>query len=361
MAQPNPKTPRLLEQVRDALRLRHASPRTIDTYQDWIRRFVLFHGSRHPKTMGDREVNEFLSDLATRRNVAASTQNQALAALLFLFRNVLGLSIDVGRRLVRAKRPHRRPNVISREDVSCVLDHIEGRGRIAARLMYGCGLRVSEVVSLRIKDVSLNRREIIVREGKGGRDRVTMLPEALVAEVTDQIDRVRRLRFKDAMRGHGFAMLPESYRKKSPASAADWRWMWLFPAARLYREAETRHLVRHHLDVSVVQRAVREAGARSGIAQRVTTHTLRHCFATHLLESGYDIRTVQELMGHRDVSTTMIYTHVLNRGGLGVRSPLDVLNPPGRPPHNSGPPQARGLGQPPPPPNPQVPPREPPD
>ena len=334
---------RLMQAVRDRLCLRHASPRTIESYEGWIRRYIRFHGRRHPRTMGDREVTTFLTDLATRGRVAASTQNQALAALLFLYGQVLEAPLGSFDRIVRAKKPLRRPNVLSREEVAAVLGQVRGRAQLVAAIMYGGGLRVSEAVGLRIKDVDTIRREIVVREGKGGRDRVTMLPLSLVDDVSAQVLRVRALRLRDSMHGHGFVAVPDAFAKKSPQAAGDWRWMWLFPAARLYTDARTGHLMRHHLHPTVLQREVKAAGIRSGIAKRVTCHTLRHSFATHLLESGYDIRTVQELLGHRDVSTTMIYTHVLNRGGLGVRSPLDMLDPDNASPSSSGAPVQRGL------------------
>jgi integron integrase len=275
--------------------------------------------------MSDREVTAFLTDLATRGKVAASTQNEALAALLFLYGEVLRQPLGRMEGIVRAKKPVRRPTVLTREEVTAVLGHARGRSQLILSLMYGGGLRVGEAMALRVKDVDTKRREITVREGKGGRDRVTMLPAVLVPEVDAQIDRVRRLCARDRMRGHGFVTVPDAMRRKAPSVSADWRWFWLFPATRLFTEPETGRLVRHHLDRSVVQREIKEAANRAGVPKRVNTHILRHSFATHLLEGGYDIRTVQELMGHRDVSTTMIYTHVLNRGPLGVRSPLDFL------------------------------------
>jgi integron integrase len=343
MAPPIPPTPRLLEQVRDALRLRHASPRTIEAYQAWIRRFILFHGNRHPRELADREVTQFLSDLANRSQVAASTQNQALAALLFLYGEILRHPLGRLSRLVRAKKPVRRPNVLDRAEVASLIAEVRGRSQLLVALMYGGGLRIGEAMTLRVKDVDTKRREITIREGKGGRDRVTMLPATLVADVDAQVERVRCLRFRDAQRGHGFSQVPGAFAKKSPLAMMDWRWMWLFPAARLYTDSATGRLVRHHLHRTVVQREIKQAAERAGIPKRVTCHTLRHSFATHLLEGGFDIRTVQELMGHRDVSTTMIYTHVLNRGPLGVRSPLDFLEPG---PHSllaGEPPETRGL------------------
>jgi integron integrase len=329
--------------VRDRLRLRRASPRTVESYQAWIRRFVLFADKRHPRELGDREVTAFLTDLATRGKVAASTQNQALAALLFLYAEVLRQPLGRLDRIVRAKKPFRRPTVLSRDEVAALIAEVRGRSQLLVSLMYGGGLRIGEAMALRVKDVDTGRREITIREGKGGRDRVTMLPASLVGEVEAQIDRVRRLRSRDAMRGHGFSQVPGAFAKKAPLSMMDWRWMWLFPAVRLYADPATGRLVRHHLHRTVVQREIKQAAERAGIPKRVTCHTLRHSFATHLLEGGYDIRTVQELMGHRDVSTTMLYTHVLNRGPLGVRSPLDFLSPAAPPSPSTDPPETRGL------------------
>ena len=329
--------------VRDRLQLRRASPRTIETYESWIRRYILFHDKRHPRTMGDREVTTFLTHLATNRNVAASTQNQALAALLFLYAEVLKQPLGTMDRIVRAKRPLRRPTVLTREETAALLANVRGRSQLVLSLLYGGGMRISEVMALRIKDVDTKRREITIRDGKGSRDRVTMLPAGLVADVEAQVERVRRLRSLDAMRGRGFSAVPGAFAKKSPMAMMDWRWMWLFPAARLYTDSATGRLVRHHLDRTVPQREIKEAAERAQIPKRVTTHTLRHSFATHLLEGGYDIRTVQELMGHRDVSTTMIYTHVLNRGPLGVRSPFDFLDVPTPELSIQSPPDLRGL------------------
>lgn len=309
----------------------------------WVRRYIRFHGRRHPRHLAERELTAFLSHLATVGRVAASTQNQALAALLFLYRHVLGEPVGWLDRMVRAKRPARRPNVLSAEDVAKVLAQIEGRSRLVAHLLYGGGLRVREALMLRVHDVNLTRREICIRNAKGGRDRVTVIPDALLPAIEAQVAWVRRLNFRAGRAGHGFASVPDAFARKSAHAVRDWRWMWLFPAARLYRDPVTGLIVRHHLHPSAVQRAVTDAGRRAGISQRVTCHTFRHSFATHLLEAGYDIRTVQELLGHRDVRTTMIYTHVMNRGGLGVRSPLDRLQgtiahgPPVPAPATSGP------------------------
>ena len=318
-------SPRLLAVMRERLALRHASPRTIETYADWVRRYVRFHGGRHPRQLGEREVTAFLSHLATERRVAASTQNQALAALVFLYRDVFGVTVGWLDQLVRARKPARVPAVLSRDEAGRVLAELRGSARLVALVLYGSGLRITEACSLRIKDVDLERRELVVRQGKGGRDRLTMLPEALVGPLREQIVRVQALHRRDLAAGRGHVMLPGAMARKAPSAVRDPRWQWVFPATRFYRDPATGYWVRHHLHQTAVQRAVAEATRRAGVPKRVGCHTFRHSFATHLLEAGYDIRTVQELLGHRDVKTTMIYTHVLNRGGRGVRSPLDGL------------------------------------
>jgi integron integrase len=317
-----PRSP-LLESVRNAAAVRRYSPRTADVYTRWIGRYVRFHGLRHPSLLDARDVKRFLSHLALDRHVSVNTQNQALAALLFLYRDVLSIPIEAPRDLAPAKRPHRLPTVLSVADVGRVLAELDGVQALMASLLYGSGLRVTECCTLRVKDVDLTRHELTVRAGKGARDRRTMLPAALVPALQRQIVRVRALHRRDLARGGGSVALPDSFAQKSPAAATQLSWQWLFPAGREYIERHTGALRRHHIDPSVLQRAVSRAATEAGLAQRVTCHTFRHSFATHLLEAGYDIRTVQELLGHRDVSTTMIYTHVLNKGGLGVRSPLD--------------------------------------
>lgn len=316
---------RLLDVMRERLALRRASPHTVAAYTQWVRRFVRFHGGRHPRELGEREMTAFLSCLATQRQVAASTQNQALAALLFLYREVLETPVGWLDAMVRAKRPARRPSVMSREEVRHVLTAMEGVPRLVAMVLYGSGLRLMEACCLRIKDVDLERGELMVRQGKGGRDRLTMLPASLRPMLEEQMRRVRVLHRRDCAAGRGFVVLPSALARKMPSALRDWRWQWLFPATRFYMHSDTGRMVRHHLHESVIQRAVARAAQAAGVAKRVTCHTFRHSFATHLLEAGYDIRTVQELLGHRDVSTTMIYTHVLNKGGRGVRSPLDGL------------------------------------
>jgi integron integrase len=319
-------SPRLLAVMVERLALRHASPHTVIAYTQWVRRYIRFHGGRHPRLLGEREMTSFLSHLATDRQVAASTQNQALAALLFLYREVLEISVGWLDAMVRAKRPARRPTVMSREEVRRVISAMDGVPQLVAMVLYGSGLRLMEACCLRIKDVDLDRLELVVRSGKGGRDRLTMLPATLGPRLAEQMRRVQVLHRHDRAAGRGGVVLPRAMARKMPSGLYDWRWHWLFPATRFYREVETGRLVRHHLHESVIQRAVARAAQAAGVTKRVTCHTFRHSFATHLLEAGYDIRTVQELLGHRDVSTTMIYTHVLNKGGRGVRSPLDGLN-----------------------------------
>lgn len=318
-------TPRLLDVMVERLALRRASPHTVTAYTQWVRRYIRFHGGQHPRQLGERHMTSFLSYLATDRRVAASTQNQALAALLFVYREVLEISVGWLDTVVRAKRPARRPSVMSRDEVRRVLAALEGTPQLVAMVLYGSGLRLMEACCLRIKDVDLDRGELVVRSGKGGRDRLTMLPASLGPRLQEQIRRVQALHRRDRAAGRGGVVLPNALARKMPSALYDWRWHWLFPATRFYREAETGRLVRHHLHESVIQRAVARAAQAAGITKRVTCHTFRHSFATHLLEAGYDIRTLQELLGHRDVSTTMIYTHVLNRGGRGVLSPFDRL------------------------------------
>jgi integron integrase len=316
--------PRLLDQLIDILRTRRYSPRTAEVYAHWVRRYVRFHGMRHPRDLDESHIRRFLSHLATAARVSAATQNQAMAAILFLYREVLRVPMGPPQGIEPAKRPHHVPTVLAVDQVEVVLSELSGSVRLIASLLYGSGLRVTECCTLRVKDLDLGRGEILVRAGKGGRDRRTMLPAALVPPISAHLERVRALHDRDLRKGAGAVTLPDALERKLPAASRDFGWQWAFPAARSYVERETGIVRRHHLHQSVVQRAVTDAARATGLSQRVTCHTFRHSFATHLLESGYDIRTVQELLGHRDVSTTMIYTHVLNRGGLGVRSPLDA-------------------------------------
>jgi len=315
--------PRLLDRLREAIRVRHYSRRTEKAYVGWVRRFVLFHDKRHPQEMGKAEVSAFLSHLATEGRVSASTQNQALSALLFLYAQVLNQDIGWLDELIRAKRPARVPVVLTREEVRAVLGQLDGTGHLMASLLYGAGLRLLECCRLRVKDVDLELGEIVVRDGKGARDRVTMLPERLVPALAAQLERVRAQHARDLAAGTGSVELPLALERKYPRAPYEIGWQWVFPATRFYTDAASGRRRRHHLHESVLQRAMRGAVRGARISKPASCHTLRHSFATHLLENGYDIRTIQELLGHRDVSTTMIYTHVLNRGGRGVRSPLD--------------------------------------
>jgi integron integrase len=321
------RAPRLLDQVRSALRVRHYSLRTETVYVDWIRRYILFHGKRHPKEMGADEVQAFLSWLATERGVAASTQNQAKAALLFLYEHVLALELPWLTGVVQAKAPQRLPVVLTPVEVHRLLARMEGASALVAQLLYGTGMRLMEGLRLRVKDVDFERREIVVREGKGAKDRMTMLPGSMVEPLKQHLVWVRALHEKDLLEGYGAVMLPDALAAKSPKMARAWAWQWVFPSSRRSMDPRTGVVRRHHLYPESIQRAVREASRVVDLAKPVSPHVLRHSFATHLIQSGYDIRTVQELLGHKDVETTMIYTHVLNRGGHGVVSPLDQMAP----------------------------------
>jgi len=320
-----PRAPRLLEQVRDALRVRHMSFRTEKAYLHWIRRYILFHGKRHPVEMGEREVNAFLTDLAVQRRVSASTQSQALCALLFLYKTVLGRDLGELEGLIRAKRRRRLPVVLTQAEVRDVLSRLTGEDRLFLSLLYGTGMRLMEGLRLRVKDVDFNLHQIIVRDGKGGKDRVTPLPETLVAALRKHLQAVQRLHDRDRAEGYGVVGLPDALARKYPRAGTEWAWQYVFPAAERSPDPRSGVIRRHHLHERQLQRAFRGAVQSAGITKHATVHTLRHSFATHLLTSGYDIRTVQEILGHASVKTTMIYTHVLNRGGQGVRSPLDVL------------------------------------
>lgn len=321
-----PKPPRLLDRLREAIRVRHYSIRTEEAYVDWSRRFILFHNKRHPASMGAAEVNAFLTHLAVSKNVSASTQNQALCAILFLYRNVLDDPLPWISDLVRASRPRRPPVVFARDEVRAILGEMEGVPRLVVTLLYGTGMRLLEGLRLRVKEIDFLSRLIVVRDGKGQKDRRTMLPKPLTESLEVQMQEARRAHESDLRDGFGDVWLPHALERKYPNAGREWAWQYVFPAAHRSRDPRSGVTRRHHLDESTIQKAVKQALRRTGIAKAASCHTFRHSFATHLLEDGYDIRTIQELLGHADVQTTMIYTHVLNNsGGRGVRSPLETL------------------------------------
>jgi integron integrase len=322
---PDRSAPRLYDRIIEVLRVRHYARRTEEAYLHWIGRFILFHDRRHPRQLAEDDVNRFLTHLAVQEHVAASTQNQALSAILFLYEKVLEQPLNRIDGVVRARRPKRLPVVLSRDEVRRVLNELEGGYRIIGLLLYGAGLRLLECLRLRVKDVDFERRELTVRGGKGDKDRRTMLPEAAVESLRLQIERVRRLHQRDLARGFGTVELPWALERKLPGAAREFGWQYLFPATSMGTDPRSGVRRRHHLHESAVSRAISAAVRRTHITKRVTAHTFRHSFATHLIEAGYDIRTVQELLGHQDVRTTMIYTHVLNKGGRGVQSPADCL------------------------------------
>jgi integron integrase len=315
--------PKLLTQVRRVLRLRHYSPRTEVAYVRWIVRFIRFNRKRHPLEMGEAEVTAFLSALAQQSQVSASTQTQALSAILFLYRDVLRQELPWLQKVVRAPARPRLPVVLTRAEVIAVVRRLNGVERLCVMLLYGSGLRLMECLKLRVKDLDLDKEQIVVRAGKGDKDRITMLPTVLKAELSRHLERVRQQHLRDLALGGGQVDLPGALDRKYPHAGREWKWQWVFPATRVWVAPETKERRRHHLHESVVQRAVTQAVREAALTKRATCHSFRHSFATHLLEDGYDIRTVQELLGHRDVSTTMVYTHVLNRGVYGIRSPAD--------------------------------------
>jgi integron integrase len=315
----------LLARLRVALELRHKSDRTVEAYVGWVKRFVQFHDRIHPARMGASEVTAFLSHLASVARVSSSTQNQALAALLFLYAQVLRRPLEPLGEIVHARRPSRLPVVMTREEVGALLARLTGTRHLMASLLYGSGLRLQECVELRVKDVDLRAGQVIVRRAKGMRDRAAPLPQSLVDPLRAHLYAVRQQHQADLAAGAGYVALPERLGVKYPNAAREWPWQWVFPATRMYLHNETGERRRHHLHETVLQRAVHTAALAAGIEKPVSCHTFRHSFATHLLDAGYDIRTIQKLLGHSDVRTTMIYTHVLGRGPLGVRSPLDAL------------------------------------
>ena len=316
--------PRLLDRVRDAIARLHYSARTEEAYVHWIRRFIHYHGKRHPRDLGEVEVTAFLNHLARERDVAAATQNQALSALLFLYREALDQPLAWLEGLERAKRPARLPSVLTAGEAQRLLARLDGPKWLMASLLYGSGLRLRECLKLRVKDLDFGYRQVLVRDGKGAKDRVSMLPESLVEPLTQQLARVKALHERDLADGYGEAELPDALRRKYPRAPYEWGWQFVFPSHKFSADPRTGVIRRHHVYENFLARGVQRAARAAGIVKHVSCHTLRHSFATHLLEHGYDIRTVQELLGHSSVETTMIYTHVMNKGGRGVRSPLDA-------------------------------------
>ena len=327
-SKPGSERPRLLDSLRETIRARHYSRRTEETYLQWMKRFIVFSGKRHPRELGAAEVTAFLNHLALERHVAAATQNQALAALLFLYKEVLGEPLPWLDDIVHAKRPIRRPTVLTAEEAQRLLAQLRGPKWLMASLLYGAGLRLRECLNLRVKDVDFGYRQILVRDGKGGKDRVTILPQQVVEPLRAHLDRVKALHERDLAEGYGDVELPDAIARKYPRAPYEWGWKFVFPSYKRSVDPRTGVIRRHHVYENYLIRGVKEAARSAGIAKHVSCHTLRHSFATHLLENGYDIRTVQELLGHSDVSTTMIYTHVLNKGGRGVKSPLDRAEQP---------------------------------
>ncbi|NMF61047.1 integron integrase [Pseudanabaena yagii] len=320
-AEPPPR--KLLDRVRDRIRVKHYSYRTEETYVQWIRRFILFHNKRHPSEMGGDEVNAFLTHLAVNENVAASTQNQALSEILFLYREVLELELGLNLDAVRAKRPRNLPTVLTVAETLEILNNLTGVYQIVAKLLYGSGLRLNEALQLRVKDLDFAQQQIMVRDSKGMESRVTMLPRNVVEQLQEHLQIVKRIHQQDLARGYGEAHLPFALSRKYPNAAKEWIWQYVFPSSAIAKDPRGELMCRYHIHESGIQKALKQAVRAAKIEKRVGCHTFRHSFATHLLENGYDIRTVQELLGHKDVKTTMIYTHVLNRGGKGVISPLD--------------------------------------
>jgi len=318
------RTPKLLEQARNVLRRKHYSLRTEKCYLRWIRRFILFHHKRHPAEMGEKEIETFLTYLALTANVAASTQNQALSALLFLYREVLGRTMDEPINALRAKKPKRLPTVLTKEEVNLILNCLLNPHRLVAQLLYGSGLRLLECLRLRVKDLDFEQKALLIRDGKGQKDRITVLPDLLQNPLKRHLHRVERLHQNDLEKGYGLVYLPHALNRKYPNAHKEWIWQYVFPSRQLSQDPRSNQIRRHHFSPSAVNKAFRHAVRLAQIDKHATPHALRHSFATHLLEDGYDIRTVQDLLGHKSVKTTMIYTHVLNRGGMAVRSPLDT-------------------------------------
>ncbi|MGA7936544.1 MAG: integron integrase [Kovacikia sp.] len=322
MEPPQPR--KLLDQVRDALRVKHYAYRTEESYVQWIRRYILFHNKRHPKDMAEPEVQAFLTHLAVDNNVAASTQNQALSALLFLYRHVLNQPLSDSIDAVRARQSKHLPTVLTPEETQQLLKHLEGTHQLLAKLLYGAGLRIKESLRLRVKDIDFAQNQLIIRDAKGNKDRLTVLPQSLITQLQAHLIQVKQTFQDDLSLGYGAVYLPFALERKYPNANREWKWQYVFPAKQRSIDPRSNEVRRHHLDDGALQRSLKQAVRSAKIDKNVSCHTLRHSFATHLLQNGYDIRTVQELLGHKDVKTTMIYTHVLNKGGLGVRSPLDA-------------------------------------
>lgn len=317
--------PKLLDQLRQALRVRHYSRRTEQAYGSWAKRYIHFHNLRHPAEMGEAEINAFLTHLAVKDKVSASTQNQALSALLFLYRHVIGREVgDLGQ-VIRARKPTRLPVVMTRDEVKAVLANLPPEKRLMATIMYGAGLRLMECLRLRVQDIDFSKNEILVRDGKGAKDRITMLPESVKTSLQRHLKKVKEIHERDLAAGWGRVQMPMALDRKYPNASREWRWQWVFPQENRWKNEKTGEQGRHHVHESIIQKAVAVAVRKTDVTKRATCHTFRHSFATNLLERGYDIRTIQELLGHKDVKTTMIYTHVLNRGGKGVKSPADDL------------------------------------
>ncbi len=320
----SPQGKKLLDQFRDNIRLKQYSFRTEKTYIQWVREYILFHNKRHPREMGVAEINQFITHLVVDRKASASTQNQAISAILFLYRNTLHIELDQSSlNFIRPKKGKRVPNVLSTQEARAVISSMTGQYKLMAQIMYGSGLRLMECLRLRVKDIDFENHRILIYDGKGGDDRVTMLPDGIIAPMREHLKRVSAIHQKDLSAGFGSVKMPFALDKKYPTAHKEWIWQFIFPAPTLFTDTETGSTHRHHVHETVLQKAIRAAAKLANINKRVTPHTFRHSFATHLLQNGYDIRTVQELLGHKDVKTTMIYTHVLQRGGLAVKSPLD--------------------------------------
>ncbi len=317
--------PKLLTRYQEAMRSRHYSPNTIKAYSSWLVRFIRFHKYKHPEQMAESEINEYLSYLAVEANIGSSTQNQALAALLFLYRHIIGREVGELEGLIRARKPMRVPIVMSKVEVKMVLGRLTGRNKLMVELIYGTGMRLIECLRLRVQDLDMHRNEVHINRGKGNKDRVVMLPEVLKLRLSRHLIAVKAIHESDLEQGWGEVVLPGALDRKYPGASSEWRWQWVFPQEKRWVDRKTWKEGRHHLDASIIQRAIKLSVDKCSLTKRITCHTFRHSFATHLLEGGYDIRTVQTLLGHKDLKTTMIYTHVLNRGPGGVRSPLDEL------------------------------------